>query len=267
VSQQDNVTMHVAYGASPEYSKYIPVAMFSLLSNNSAAVSFHIFSYSEYKDQQKDKILKVADHFGAEVIFYVIDEYIVHDANLPTFGWDDNGHNWGAPKLLYQRYLPDNLDRVLHLGLDCIVLDDFPEFEEDEKIAFAVCDKEYVRDRNIGVDVLLINLNQFRQENIDLFDMCVEKYNERRAELNKNSFSLENFFINCFFDDRILRVDQKYDRGFILPKHVEKVANDIANLPKSERPVIVQGNGPANPWTIWNALPLGKIWLFVKLSG
>jgi lipopolysaccharide biosynthesis glycosyltransferase len=280
-----NQSINIAYTSSTEYGKYIPIAVFSLLSNNQSS-NFNIYILTNgISDHDQSRIGKVIEHFGNASIKYLI----IDETRFAKLGIKQTAIHqyYGFYRFMLEELLPD-AKKVLHLGLDTLILDDLDVFFKSDfegksiitadnltlthnfVIAYKNCGKNiditdnelrYLKSQGVddheyfNDDVVFYNLKTMRQK--DKGTKYLLKFSsELLGENTIVPFSTQTIQNIAFFgDDK--KVSGSYNVG------VNNVTTDLLAIKDNENPCsnmkIIQYFDP-KPWGILRSFPVGKIY-------
>lgn len=118
---KEEKTMDILYSSSDSYAFLTGISILSLLENNKACYSIHIYIMDNHISQEnKAKLTKVVNHYGRQLSFVVMpdmkeltgQEIDTRRWNISTFG-----------RLYMAGVLPQTVHKVLNIDCDTIIVD------------------------------------------------------------------------------------------------------------------------------------------------
>ncbi len=113
--------MDILYSSSDSYAFLTGISIFSLLENNKACRSIHIYIMDNYiSEENKEKLMKVVNHYGRQISFVAMpDMKELTGQEIDTGRW--NISTFG--RLYMAGVLPRTVHKVLNIDCDTIIVD------------------------------------------------------------------------------------------------------------------------------------------------
>ena len=258
--------MHILYTLNDKFVPQVAAWICSVCENNDKwTVQFHIIS-AWITEKNQNEIRKLARKYDNELFVYELKplkEYF-------DFKFDTN---WRNPivlaRLLVDKILPDNIDKLLYLDWDTIVRWSLKELWEihmwDKIIGMSIEPTEdKTRKDNLwlhdypycNAGVLLINMKRFRE--IWAWKIIIDYYREHDGQL----FTNDQDAINASMKDEIYILPPKYNFYNIFRQYpyrfMKKLMWKVPYFSKKEymesvrNPVIIHYLWEERPWRAWN---------------
>lgn len=171
--KNDSSELHICYRCSEEYSKYAPVALYSVLVNNTDRYVYAYIITDGISMTRWKKIQEISLFFGNnEIIIVAPDEEDVKRQHEKSISY----HGWGliSISIYYQKYF-SHLKKVFNFGIDSYCVGNLGaiwDVDADGYHLVGNCNRHQKRSwykptpRWIGMDISLINLEQLRKDSI-----------------------------------------------------------------------------------------------------
>ncbi|WP_459175816.1 glycosyltransferase family 8 protein [Ewingella americana] len=247
--------LHIAMGITSNYTMHAYVTLYSLLSNNrNVPVVVYLLSNTVgshvYENLEKE--------FNCQVIECHVDNSVFEQIDC------GNGHlNQGTLyRLLLDKYIPNNTERVLYLDADIVVncsIKDILDLKFDEKnlIAAVICnvDKKHLYDIEVKPE-------SYFNAGVILFDFkrCIkDKIFERTRELIKSrKFKyLDQDVLNIALEGRVMLIAPTWNYDYY------RVKTDLLNgqkiISKDSRKIF-HYTGRYKPWNKLDPNPYGILY-------
>lgn len=260
--------MNILYTLNDKFVPQVGTCICSICENNKEAseIKFYIIGRGISKSNQ-DKLKAFVKKYNRTITIYEIgdiDSYF-------DFEFDSNGwNNIILARLLLDRFLPKNIDRILYLDGDTIVRGSLSELwntDLDGKMLGMVCEPTLNKERikilelekylycNSGV--ILIDLKRWRDEEIGKKILLFSKENMEKL------FAPDQDAINCVLKDDIYYLSPKYNYEntfYLYPyKFIKKLVYPVKYNASEEEykeafknPIIIHYLGEDRPWRVGN---------------
>lgn len=259
--------MNILYELDKNFAPQVCTGVVSVCENNREVDDLRFFFFGLGLDEEtSDNLRKTCAAYGREGIVIPIDGFMDDFDGFDTTGWNEVV----LSRLLVDRFLPDDVNRILHLDGDTIVRGSLLPFWEEELapdyVIGAVIEATVDRSRiaALGLEnepyfnagVLLIDLQTWRREGDE---QVILSYCAKNAQL---LFANDQDAINAVFAGRIKPVAPSYNwcNSYVFyPYRVLKRL--MGNVPYYDRevfenavknPVIVHYLGEERPWRTGN---------------
>lgn len=259
--------MNILYTLNDKFVPQVAAGICSVCENNKDIedIKFYLIS-KEITDENKSKLKEFGNKHNREIIIKElgdINQYF--DFEFDTTGWN----SIVLARLILDKFLPENVEKVLYLDGDTIVRGSLKELwntDIEQYIIGASIEPtvDKTRKKDLGLEfkpyynagVLLVNLKKWRQTNAG--KIILDYYKENNGKL----FANDQDAINGSLSDDILTILPKYNFYNIfyqypykflkkLMKPVEYIdKNDFKNCVKN--PIIIHYLGEERPWRIGN---------------
>jgi lipopolysaccharide biosynthesis glycosyltransferase len=276
----DNGTINIAFCSNDVYLKYIPVLIYSILSNHKSGEPVHFYVFcTNYPEKAVEKINKTVAYFNAEVSYITPDETILEENDMPKV----KGFYASVYKMILDQYL-SSIDRVLYFDVSAFVFGDISEFyftnldgmplagvpdngawEEDgffqefvdiEQKLLNCKNEKYDKFKYINTGLVLYDLKQIRHQFGTLWNALLPDINHlKECGVFKDIFLTDQSLINYTFFGQIKILDRRFNYSVALPYQVARFEK---TLKSNASPVVYKGCGSANHWTVSSYLPVGK---------
>lgn len=168
--------MKIAYASDDNYAHYMGISILSLLNANKGAESIDVYVLdSGIKDENRQKLLKISEEYGRNIIFIPVSDYI---AKLDLHMSARKISVVAYARLFLASLLPEDCDRIIYLDCDTIVCDDLSGMWNAELSDNPVAGVEDTIDsfflgaiglqkgtRYLNSGILLMNIALWRREN------------------------------------------------------------------------------------------------------
>ena len=228
-SEQNN-SINVLFASDDNFSPYLGVAIYSFLKNNSEDfIKINIYVL-EKKISQKNKniITSINDKFQNSNLFFIEDEGISKILGKKVHG---NRALSTFSRLFATSFLDKSIKKVLYLDADALILNSFKDLwvkDISDYYCAGVLDvgPDYVK-AAVGLDkdvnyinagVLLINLEKWREENVET------KFINFLEDYNMEVYNNDQGIINGTLYEKILIVHPKFN---LMSPFLEKDYDDV----------------------------------------
>lgn len=259
--------MNILYTLNDKFVPQVAAGICSVCENNKDMdnITFYLIS-KEITEENKEKLKDFAKKYNREVVIKElgnIKQYF--DFDFDTTGWN----SIVLARLLIDKFLPEDMDKVLYLDGDTIVrgsLEELWNTNLDNYILAAsiepTVDKE--RKKNLGLEkypyynagVLLINLKKWREEKAGKLILDYYKANNGRL------FANDQDAINGALAGKIYTLLPKYNFYNIFYqypyKFLAKLMKPVEYISEEKfsecvkNPIIIHYLGEERPWRIGN---------------
>ena len=258
--------MHILYTLNDKFVPQVAAWICSVCENNEKwNITFHIISAWITESNQKE-LKKLANKYDNQLFIYELkplEEYF-------DFEFDTN---WWNPivlaRLLVDKILPENIDKLLYLDWDTIVrwnLNDLWNTNMWDKTIWMSIEptEDKTRKDNLwlhdypycNAGVLLINMKRFRE--IKAWKIIIDYYREHDGQL----FANDQDAINASMKDEIYILPTKYNFYNIFWQYpyrfLKKLMWKVPYFSKKEymesvkNPIIIHYLWEERPWRAWN---------------
>jgi lipopolysaccharide biosynthesis glycosyltransferase len=259
--------MNIVLTVDNNFAPQAAACITSVCENNTSAtsISFYILTTGIEESAQVKLQSLVTSYKRSLHILDIGDIYQYFDSDFDTEGWNEIV----LARLIMSRFLPESINRVLYLDGDTIVRRNLTELWEtdlngcilgavreptatiDQRKRLKISDMRYF---NAGV--LLIDLNAWRQENIEqlLFDYCRANW--------QNLFANDQDAINGALAGRIMELSPAYNyvNSFYYYPYpaLTKMVEPANYIPRNSyekavsNPAIIHYLGEERPWRAGN---------------
>ena len=211
------------------YSRFTGTAMLSLFENTQSKVTVHLLHDNTLTDDNRDKLIQIADRYGQQLKFYNVEELCADRlAEINNYFPDDNDSRFSIamfyrffiPELL----LPQGIEKAIYLDSDIIVNLDIAELwqielgdkplgtvpEADNGVnplrASAMCAEGFVKPENyFNSGVLLMNLKVLLNEEANISAGIKLKLEHPEWKL------YDQEILNYCFETRTLKLPLKFN--------------------------------------------------------
>ena len=258
--------MHILYTLNDKFVPQVAAWICSVCENNKwEKVNFHIIS-AWITQKNQDEMKKLAKQYNNELFVYELkplEEY---------FDFEFNTKWWNSvilARLLIDKILPKNIDKLLYLDWDTIVrwsLKDLFSTDMWDKIIWMSIEPttDKTRKENLWLHnypyfnswVLFIDFKKWREEKI--WDKIINFYRENRD----SCFAPDQDAINVSMKDEIYILPPKYNFYNIFRQYpywfIKKLMGKVSYFSKKEymesvkNPVIIHYLWEERPWRAWN---------------
>ena len=227
------------------YSKYVGVAMYSLLKNTGAAVTIHLLHDDTVTEAIKKNLETVVSEFHQRILFYEIDtrkieKYsdIVRQFTVGTLF-----------RLYVLELLPSEIDKIIYLDADLLIHMDIEKLWKidmkgylvaarmyAESDYWMVCDGLVAKEQYFNAGVLVMNLKRIRASH-DLLQETMKFFQKY-----PNPKFADNDALNFIFRGAVLPLDSCYNcltihlrqKGHMLAPCIYHFAGDFINVEEME---------------------------------
>lgn len=255
--------MNILYTLNDKFVPQVAAGICSVCENNKDIdnITFYLIS-KEISDENKKKFVEFGKKYNREVIIKELGDIKNYfDFEFDTTGWN----SIVLARLVLDKFLPDNIDKVLYLDGDTIVRGNLKELWSinlDKYVLGAsiepTVDKE--RKKNLGLEskpyynagVLLVNLKKWKE--IKAGKVILDYYKENNGKL----FANDQDAINGSLNDYIYTLLPKYNFYNIFYqypyKFLKKLMGAVKYIEKDvfeecvRNPVIIHYLGEERPW-------------------
>ena len=255
--------MNILYELDSNFAPQVCASMASLCDSNRDVEDIHFYIFGlALNSTAAENLRRVAREFGRSIDIIAIDGFMEAFGNFDTFGWSEII----LSRLLMARFLPEGVNRVLHLDGDTIVLSSLKdywntEFEGDQVIAGcieATVDRDRLealglaRSQYFNAGVLLVDLKRWREEGIErkIVDYCLEN--------GDKLFANDQDAINIVLKGRIKAVSPAYNwcNSYVFYNYrtLNSLMRGVPYYSKDEykrgtsKPAIIHYLGEERPW-------------------
>lgn len=195
---KEEKTMDILYSSSDSYAFLTGISILSLLENNKACHSIHIYIMDNHISQEnKEKLTQVVNHYGRQLSFVVMpDIKELTGQEIDTGRW--NISTFG--RLYMAGILPQTVHKVLNIDCDTIIVDSIEplwDIDMNDKVfgGMLECINNRYR-RNVGKDngdyymnggIVFLNLDEVRTGDYERkFTDYIIKYGSSLAYLDQD---------------------------------------------------------------------------------
>ena len=268
--------MNILFTLNDAFVPQVATCMCSIFENNQSAENIAIYLVGEkISEKNKEKLAEFTQNYDHTIHFIELNdltEYI--DFDFDTNGWS----SIVLARLLLDKLLPSDLDKILYLDGDTLVLDDLSDLWNMDLLEKSIGmgpestvsaeRREFLKMGNqlyCNAGVLLIDLQRWRERRLG------KKVLEFYQQHNGNLFANDQDAINVALRDEIYVLSPRYNFFniyFSYPYNVLKRLSKPATFISKEEldvaishPAIVHYLGEERPWRKGNTHKLGKEYL------
>lgn len=188
--------IHVAFGTSNLYAKFVGTAMISIFENAILTpphrITVHILHDNTFSQENRDKFIYLAGQYNQQVKFYNVEKLVPNDvAKLQVYFNQDKKKRLPVVtfyRLLLAKVVTDEIDKIIYLDADILVnldINELYKIEIGEKIfaalpetenqvkptVFSLCREGLVKNGEyFNTGVMLIDLKKFLQNEQKILD-------------------------------------------------------------------------------------------------
>lgn len=255
--------MNILFTVNDGFVPQLATSICSICENNNDDVKFYLMAYN-IKEENQLKLKKLVNSYGNTIEIIPIEnlhQYI--DFDYDTLTWDEVI----LARLLVDKLLPEELDRIIYLDADIIVMDDLSELWnldlKGKTLGMSIeptVNKDIINNLNLGnypyhnSGVIIIDLNKWREIKAEKRILTYFKYN------NDTLFAPDQDAINGSLKEEIFHLPPKYNFTNIYYhytyKFLKKLMGDVKYFSKEvydesmNNPVIIHFIGEEKPWRI-----------------
>lgn len=258
--------MNILYTFNDMFVPQVAAAITSVCENNKDIDEIHFYLMSlNVSEENEKKLEEYIGKYNRKTTFIELGDMQEHfDFEINTSGWNPIV----LARLLLDKLLPNNLERILYLDGDTIVRGSLKELwntEMGEHTIAASLEPTYDKDRKASIGmkgypyynagVLLIDLNNWRNQKIG--DKIISFYKEHEGRL----FSNDQDAINGSQKGNILTLSPKYNYYNIYDQYPYSFLNKLCDYDYLDKtvvqdakkdPVIIHYLGEERPWRVGN---------------
>ena len=259
--------MNILYTLNDKFVPQVSAGICSVGENNKdiEKINFYLMSLKITNDNKKKLKNFIKKKYNRDIIYIELDDLNKYfDFDFDTNGWNPIV----LARLLLDKLLPSNLDRILYLDGDTIVRGSLKELwntNMGDKIIAASIEPtiDKIRKSNLGLEnkpyynagVLLVDLNNWRK--YDAGKVVIDFYRKNNGKL----FANDQDAINGSLNDKILTLSPKYNFYNIFYQYNYKFLSklcDFKYIDKStyddalKNPTIIHYLGEERPWRTGN---------------
>lgn len=210
--------MNIAYHSSDLFAPVVGVSIVSLFENNKDAENIDVYLIEkDISQDNKAKLKDICDKYGRKIFFIPMPD-VNKEQNLNLKKIKTEWEFYSYVRLFLDKYLPQNLERVLYLDSDVLITSSLKElWETDLNGHCAAAVKDCLGEKYFDVldlnekavycnsGVILMDMVQWRKNNMaDRIRDVVKKYNGR-------VFFVEQTVFNTVLQNEILTLDARYN--------------------------------------------------------
>lgn len=254
--------MNILYVLDNNFISQVAASICSVCENNkNEELFFHVFTHN-VTDDNKNKLIAFVEKYEKKIKIYELNNLNKYfDYNCDTLGW----RPVILGRLVCDKILPSNVEKILYLDGDTIVIDSLNELYNTnlENWYIGACIEPTVdkqRKNDLGLKehpyynsgVLLIDLKKCRKDNI--FPNIIDYYIKNKDKI----FAPDQDAINGYLKGKIHALAPKYNFVNSFKFYPYKVLNKIAgekcfvDLETYEdslnNPVVIHYLGEERPW-------------------
>lgn len=254
--------MNILYVLDNNFISQVAASICSVCENNiNTEIFFHVFAHNVTSDNE-NSLINFVNRYNQKIKIYELNDLSKYfNSNYDTLGW----RPVILGRLVCDKILPSNVEKILYLDGDTIVIDSLSElYNTDlENCYIGACIEPTVdkqRKNGLGLKdhpyynsgVLLIDLKKCRKDNI--FPNIVEYYINNKDKI----FAPDQDAINGYLKGKIYTLAPKYNFvnsfKFYPYKVLDKIAGekcfvDLESYKDSlNNPVIIHFLGEERPW-------------------
>lgn len=258
--------MNILYTFNDNFVPQVAAAITSVMENNKQMNQIHFYLMSlNVSKENEDKLEEFIHSYHREVSFIELGDMQKHfDFSIHTSGWNPIV----LARLLLDKLLPKEVDRILYLDGDTIVrgsLEELDNLDMKGHTIAASLEPTYSKQRKASIEmqgypyynagVLLIDLKSWRER--DLGNKIITFYKEHDGKL----FSNDQDAINATEKGNIYTLSPKYDYFNVYDQYpysflkklcdYEYISKDIYDEAK-KNPIIIHYLGEERPWRTGN---------------
>jgi lipopolysaccharide biosynthesis glycosyltransferase len=242
------------------YAQHLGVVLCSLFDNRTDNYPINIYLIDGgISAENKGKLEELEKRYNFKIKYIDAQKEIF--SNYPKLShWGDIIYN----KLLVDKLVPDNINKILYLDCDLVVLGDIKELYDTnlgtKVLAVAErSEREFLKERVVkdkriknyfNAGVLLFNLQEFRQQKIG--KKCLNFIERNALEVDYP----EQDALNYVIDNNFVELSHKYN--FLVANPMKK---------KFQQPFIIHYNSKIKPWHQININPYNEYYVkYLSLS-
>lgn len=257
------------------------VLMTSISLNSGELVRYHILVDDAFTAENREKLLREAEHFGNEAHFYCISADQLKQ--FPIGREDMPGHVSLSAynRLFVTEFLPADVHKILYLDGDITVRKSLkPLWDEDLTglalgVVHDMSEKGHVDSGRLpypaeygyfNSGVLLINLDYWREH--DCFNRFIDCVREDNAIIKMHDQDVLNFVL--YAEKKWLPLTYNFQAGFLFdcPEMIEFTPDWNEEIRSIERdPVVIHYCGWSKPWNRACMHPQRFVWEYYKSKG
>lgn len=255
--------MNIMYTTNGNFVGKVATSICSVFENNKNMDEITVFIVGQgLTEEDNEKFLKIGDYYKRKIVLIELGEI----SSYIDFDFDTNGWNSIVlARLLLDRLLPMEVDKVLYLDGDTVVINSLKDLwlTDMSNCILGACIEatvDYDRRKNLGMahlpyinaGVLLINLKKWREEKTG------QKILEYYKKHNGNLFANDQDAINGALKNQIFYLGPEYNFYNIYWHYPYKVLKKLMKdtyyyseeiVQKAiKRPVIIHYLGEERPW-------------------
>lgn len=255
--------MNILYTLNDKFVPQVAAGICSVCENNKDIENIYFYLISkEITDENKKKLIEFGKKYNREVIIKELGDIKKYfDFEFDTTGWN----SIVLARLIMDKFLPDNMEKVLYLDGDTIVRGslkylwntDLKKYVLGASIEPTV---DKIRKKNLGLEfkpyynagVLLVNLKKWKQ--INAGKIILDYYKKNNGKL----FANDQDAINGSLSDSIYTLLPKYNFFNIFyqypHKFLKKLMGQVEYIDKDDfeecvkNPIIIHYLGEERPW-------------------
>jgi len=255
--------MNIIYTLNNKFVPQVGASIISVCENNKSIddITFYIIS-KEITEHNKEKLKKIVQKYNRKLIIKELGDVKKYfDFEFNTTGWN----SIVLARLILDKFLPENIDKILYLDGDTIVRGSLKELWNTDINNYVLgasieptVDK--TRKKNLGLEskpyynagVLLVNLKKWRE--INAGKIILEYYKNHNGQL----FANDQDAINGCLVDNIYTLLPKYNFYNIFYQYpysfLKKLMKPCEYIDKEKfdecikNPVIIHYLGEERPW-------------------
>lgn len=214
---EEHDSIDVLFASDNNFSPYLGVAIYSFLKNNSSdfkKIRMHILD-KEISEENKKILTKITNDFECGELIFIKDKGISELLGKKVYG---NRALSSFSRLFSASFLDKSIKKVLYLDADALILNSFKELWQTD-IADYYCagvldvGPDYVKTavglskdvKYINAGVLLINLEKWRNENIE------SKFIDFLEKHDMVVYNNDQGIINAVLNEKILIIHPKFN--------------------------------------------------------
>ena len=258
--------MNILYTLNDKFAPQVGAGITSVCENNkdSKEINFYLITLN-LKKSNVEKMKKLVKKYNRNIFFYELDDIEKYFSfKFDTLGWN----KIIVARLLVDKILPKNIDKILYLDGDTIVrgnLEELYNTDMKSKIIGMSIEPTINKKRIISLElnnkpycnsgVLLINLKKWKKENVG--EKIINYYKEKKGLL----FAADQDAINAVLKDDIYIISPRYNFYNIFYQYPYKFfvrimkpidySSYVSNedmIESKKNPVIIHYLGEERPW-------------------
>lgn len=258
--------MNILYTFNDRFVPQVAAAITSVCENNKEEndITFYLFVL-EVSNENKEQMERYIQSYQRNTVFIELQNLQDYfDFEIDTTGWNPIV----LARLLLDKLLPENIDRILYLDGDTIVrgsLHNMYHIDMKDHVIAAGLEPTYSREHKKDIDmenfpyynagVLLIDLNNWRNQKTG--EQILDFYGKHNGKL----FSNDQDAINGTLKGQILTLEPKYNYFNVFDQYSYSFLNSLCDYPYVDKtafqesknnPVIIHYLGEERPWRIGN---------------